>query len=307
MAELRVKLEGEEAHLGEVAARDVARLIIGVEIAVMRAASVVLGRPKTATGRGQGAIEQAARFRLLGIEEGSVVPILELPEPPAADDPNTLGIDSVSLAEMAVQEVVETARAGHGHTVVMAALVELADRVHIGDRYDSVAFDFRSPRKEQPQTASLDKASRKRLREALQQDTLRVRDDTLAGTLVEADFEKNTARLRGQLNEAVTVSFEPDLADDIQDALRQQAMFEGKIAYDEDTHTAHSVSLSRVTRGRQLVMGIDSDAFWDEKSFDELAAAQGVAPATHVDDIYDAGAAEEEREAFMSALAELTG
>lgn len=304
MAELRIKLEGDEASLGQVAARDVAQLILAVEIAVMRAASVVLGRPKTASGRGQAVIEKAARFSLLGVEEGSVVPVLQLPEPAAADDPDALNMDVVSLAEMAVKQVLDTAHDGDGHPVVMGALLELADRVRLGDRYDRVTFDLRTPDAKK-RVAHLDRRVTARLRKAIDEESVRVRDDTLAGTLVEADFEKHTARLRGQLNEAVTVSFDEDLADEIQDALRRQATFQGKVVYDPKTLAARSVSLTGITPGRQLILGIDPDAFWQERSFAELALAQGGVGAEHVDDIYDGDATEEEREAFMAALADL--
>ena len=80
MTELRVELSGEDARFGTVAAADVAVLIMGVERALSRAASVKLGRPKMTTGRYEQVIAQSVRLRLRALEEGSIVPVFEIPE-----------------------------------------------------------------------------------------------------------------------------------------------------------------------------------------------------------------------------------
>jgi hypothetical protein len=303
VSELRISLQGQDAFLGRVPARDVANLLITVELAVMRAASVVLNRPKAATGRAHGHVEQAARFRLKAIEEGSVIPVLELPEP--ATTPDQLDIEVASLAETAVERLLSTLALGDGHPIVAGALLEIADKLRIGERYDAVTFDFRSVRATAPQKAELDRGVSDRLRQVVERERMRIRDDALVGTLVEADFERNTARLRGPLNEAITVSFSDDLADDIQDALRRNATLIGKIEYDPGTLVARRLTASSIMRGRQLSLDIDDDAFWRERTFAELAADQGIVPADDPGDIFDADASDAEREAFMAALAEL--
>jgi hypothetical protein len=57
--------------------------------------------------------------------------------------------------------------------------------------------------------------------------------------------------------------------------------------------------------GEQLVLGLDPRAFWSSASFEELAHKQRSGQPVDPDAIYDAGASEQERDAFMSALAEL--
>jgi len=305
MAELRIKIDGESAALGLIPARDVANLLIGIEIAVLRAASVALGRPKRPTGRGEGVIEQAARLRLRAVEEGSVIPVLELPEPLATNTADTLDFEAASLAETAVTTVLDVAEKGEGHPLVARALLDLAESVQVGDRYDALTLDYRPDGALGHRAVGVDRVVVERLRETVRRDKDRVRDDSLVGTLVEADFERNTARLRGQLNEAVTVSFDADLADEIQNALRRPASFQGQVKYDPETMAARSVRLTSIDRGRQLVLGVDPEEFWIERSFAELAAEQGVVPATQPDEIYDADATDDEREAMMAALAEL--
>jgi hypothetical protein len=82
----------------------------------------------------------------------------------------------------------------------------------------------------------------------------RARDDSFVGVLVEADFEKNTARLRTAGGRPISVRFEPDLADSIQEGLRRQAELLGEVSYDPKTMEARSVNLRRIVRSEQLTM-----------------------------------------------------
>mgnify|MGYP001570880942 FL=1 len=67
------------------------------------------------------------------------------------------------------------------------------------------------------------------------------------------------------------------------------------------------MQLKRITRGRQLILGVDADEFWIDRSFEELAREQSAGQPVEPDDLYNAEATEDEREAFMAALATLTG
>ena len=310
MPEFEVKLEGGEAQLGQVLARDVAALLVGAENAVMRAASVVVHRPRRGTGRSERVVEDAARFRLKAIKEGSVSVVLELPEPTIGAQPHdVLDFDAPSLSEIAVEQVMTTVETGEGDPWVVGALVDLAKSVRLGQRYDDVSFALEEPSEPapvKPRKVTLDAAAVERLRESVERGSPPLRDDSLYGVLVEADFEKNTARLRGPLRELVTVAFDESLADEIQEALRRQATFEGAIAYDPETNTAKSVRLTSVSRGVQLALDLDQAEFWTERSFSELAAVRAGALATMPDELFDADATDEERDAFMAALAELS-
>ncbi len=235
-----------------------------------------------------------------------MVPVLDLPEP--ASLPGSLEIHAASLTETALERLLDAAEETNVHPVVTEALLDLADGLRIGDSYESLTFDYRSTYTEAPRVVTVDRVVRGRLRATLEEGRdVAIREDTVVGTLVEADFERHTARLRGPVNEAVSVTFDEELDDAIQDALRRPASFQGEIVYDPDTLTARSVRLRSVLRGRQLVLGIDQELFWTERSFDELADEQHVVPATSPQDLYDAGASEEERNAFMTELMSLGG
>jgi hypothetical protein len=124
------------------------------------------------------------------------------------------------------------------------------------------------------------------------------------GSLVEADFEKCTARLRTPTQSAVDVSFSEEQADDIQAALRRRSTVRGDVLYDPTTNTARSVRLTEIVRGIEQ-LALDPDEFWNELSFAELAARQATGGPTYPDQLYDATATDEERDAVIAALAEL--
>lgn len=303
MKELRVKLEGDEAQLGRVPAADVARLLILLERAAAQAAAVALGQPKTTTGRYKHAIEQAVRFRLVGIEDGSVVPVLELPEVTSIDPEKTLDLQVPGLGESAIDALIAAAE-DPSDPVIARALLSVADGMRVGERYESLTFVVASehrPRRE----VKVDGETRAHLRDFV--DSLPVplpREDDLVGVLVEADFEKRTARLRTPAVAGVEVSFSDAHAEAIQQALRRNSTVRGDVAYDPMTHVARSIRLTEIVRGvEQLVL--DPDEFWREPSLEELARRQGSGQPVDPADLHDDEATDEERDAFMTAIAEL--
>lgn len=301
MNEFRVKLDGVEARLGRIPAADVARLLLMLERAAARTAAVVLGRPKTTTGRYQAVIEQAVRFRLLGIEEGSIVPVLELPRP--SKDEGTLDLAVPGLGEAAIEALLATV-CEPADPLIAQAVLDLADGMKVGERYESLTFVVAA--NGQPERrVRLDRAARDRLRTYVATaPPSSSREDDVVGVLVEADFEKRTARLRTPTEAGVEVSFSEDQADDIQAALRQNSTVRGDVVYDSATHVARSVRLTEIVRGVEQ-LALDPGAFWDAPSFAELAERQGAGHPAVPDELYDENATDMERDAFMAAIAEL--
>jgi hypothetical protein len=307
MSELRIKLEGKMAKLGEVSAADVAQLILGFEKAVAQAAAVVLGKPKTTTGRYTAVIEQTARLRLISIEEGSVVPVLALPEPPSLPDMGELDFEVSTLGQTAVDSVLD-AGAGEAHRpvhpLVAKALLEMSERLHIGQRYEAMTLIESRDGTRPERRVRIDKTVRECLQARVEEaNILAVRPDDLTGVLFEADFEKRTARLRTPTG-TVDVSFDAEHDDAIQTALRQSSTVRGDVVYDPQTQSARSVRLNEVVRGiEQLVL--DVGAFWRELSLDELAAQQGTGRPIDPERLIDHEASAPERDAFMVAISEL--
>lgn len=180
MSELRVELIGREARLAEVGASDVARLILSVEQAIRRSASVVLGRPKTTSGRYDESIAQALRLKLRSVEDGGVVPVLELPDLVSED---TLDFDVSGLGDTALGKLLDAADPRRKpHPVVARALLDVADKMHIGDRYDAVTF-VSSANQRPP--VRVDAGVRLNLREYVTSTPTPIRSDAVIGTLVE--------------------------------------------------------------------------------------------------------------------------
>lgn len=295
---LRVRLSGGDAQLGAVPASDVAKLLLGVEAAVARATGDVMGRRVKPTGRWESAIAASVRFRLVSIEEGSVVSVLELPE--AETDPDSLDFDSSTLGEMGLVAALKTATGDAADPDVAAAFVRMMDQIGVGTRYDAVTFDTQIA--EAAAGVTLDVAARARLERVAVKASPEVRPDTLVGVLVEADFEKLSARLRSPDGRSVAVSFDEDLADDIQEVLRSAAELVGEIEYDPETSRAVKVDLRAITRAEQLAMHLEPGDFWEDVTIGDLEVQHGIEPVTADVEFGDPDLTDEEADAFVAAL-----
>lgn len=239
------------------------------------------------------------RFRLLGIEEGSVVGVLELPD--ATGEDGTLDLDLVSLGEAAVDQALATASGDETeHRDVAEAFVRLADAVGVGTRFTALLLedDDGSP------PVTLDGAARDRL-DHLASSAPPTRDDHLIGVLFEANFEKNTARLRTAGGQQLDILFSFELADAIQEGLRRQAELVGEVSYDPKTMEARSVELHKIVRSEQLSMGLDTGDFWATPTITELAEARGIGPVTDLQALRDTEASDEEIEGMLAFLDEM--
>jgi hypothetical protein len=305
-ATLRIRLEGANAELGRIPAADVAQLLLAIEKVLARAASVAVGRPSRKPGRRERVIGNAAHVVLRAIEAGSVVPVLELP---GVDHDQSLQegfqVDVAHLGELAAAQIFDVVSEDiDGHPYVVEALSELATKVRVGERYDSIEFELANstiPR----QPVALDIATSRRLRERVRLDKAAARQGMLVGTLVEADFESFTARLRSPEGQPVAVSFDPSMADAIHQALREPATVDGWITYDPASQEARSISLHRVMRADQMSLGIDIHAFQRRRTFAQLQKEQGVTGLFDVVEIHDSVSSEEQLEAYEEALQRL--
>jgi hypothetical protein len=299
---IRVSLKGPDAALGRVPAADVGKLLIGLERILAQAATVITGGQVT-VGRRTSVVESSTRFRLVKVQEGSVVAILELPE--VALGQPALDINDQKLNEFALRETLRTLAGDEGDVsgapFIAGALLQLADELAIGSRYESVDID--SPRSITPRRrVRLDNKATERLRAVASQAPSR--PGTVVGVLVEADFEKLTAHVRTPEGRRVSVVFPDQLADAIHEALRDRAELEGLVTYDPKTAVATQVRLRSLARGHQLNLGIDPSRFWEHKSVQELAKEQGVGPVQDPSTLLIPGLTQDEAEAFLASLPE---
>lgn len=198
MRTVRAKLEGADAQPGRVAAADVARIILGLERAIARAAYLVLGRPRRGvTGRHAQAIESAARLRFVGAEHGSFVEVLALPDGAEPSD-DELPISVADLSSLAFDQLLHAITSDDPQLDAELATVvaKMAADLGIGDRNTSITLvaDYAGGGPG-PRRATIDAAVRARM-QRLGERRPTSREETLAGVLFEADFEGNTAKLR---------------------------------------------------------------------------------------------------------------
>jgi hypothetical protein len=272
--DFRATLHGPDASLGVVRARDVARLITGLESAVAAAAYATLGKPRRgSTGRHRAAIEAASRLRFQNVESGSVVAVLRLPQLAEVDD-GTFDVGIDDLAGAAFDRIVASFAQPDDEVDpgIARALADLGQELGVGERHDELLLTSA-----RTVPGRLDASTRERMRR-LADAPLVHQPDVLMGTLREADFDRRTARLHTATGETVTVDFPAELADQIQEALRGQAAFEGIITFDPTTRTVKRVELRRISNPEPLPF--DTSAFRDKTSVEGHAQPQGVQPAT---------------------------
>jgi hypothetical protein len=296
---IELRLTGGEAELGQIPAADVARLILGAEKVLARAARHVVGRPKGSQGGRRGkVIESAVRLRLVGISEGSVRVLLAPPTHKATG--LDLGLDVASLTVEAIQVAgrVMSEPSEPAHRDVARDLVRLSDDLGLGTRYRELTWVHSALTHE---TARLDATASERLRVAADLKPP-AREDQLTGRLVEADFERHSARLRTPAGGRVDVTFGQEWDALIQEALRSDAVLAGEVVYDPETSLAKSVHLRRLEHAEQLQAGLLPGEFKKTVAVDQLARETGIQafdPGSAVLDITDA-----EADAFLAALAE---
>ena len=295
---LVLRLTGDNARLGEVYAADLAQLLDGVDRAVSRTAAQIAGRAPGKGGRLPQTIIGATKLRLTAIKEGSLV--LEFAPPDAPGDQETLELDDEQLADSAIRTVIDVLEGSEtGFPEAAAVLSQLAETLDIGKRYETLSLTQPG---DVPRVAVLDTSARRRLSTAVERRTSSDDGGTLVGLLYEADFEKNTARLRTPLGDSVTVRFDDGHAQSIKEALREQAELKGSVTYNEATAAIVSVELATIASAVQLGLMPDVENFWMAQSLEDLAESQGIEAIDRIESLQDDTVSDEEAEAFLSAL-----
>lgn len=297
-ARLILRLTGDNARLGEVYASDLAHLLDGVDRVVSRTAAQIAGRTPRRGGRLPQAIIGATKLRLTAIKEGSLV--LEFAPPDVPSDQEALDLDDVQLADSAISTVIDVLEGSEtGFPEATAVLSQLAEDLDIGERYETLSLTQPG---DVPREAVMDTSARSRLSVAVQRRTRSDDGGTLVGILYEADFEKNTARLRTPLGDSVTVRFDDSHATSIKEALREQAQLQGSVTYNEATAAIVSVELAKIASAAQLGLMPDMENFWMSQSLEELAESQGVNVIDRIEVLRDDTITEKEVEDFLAAL-----
>jgi len=296
---LRLVLEGGHARLGEVPAIDVARLIEGTIRAIARSAEVIAGREPGRVGRRGAPTENATRFVLTGVQSGSVAVLMRGPEQTSTGGVLGLELDDPRLTELALTNALDSLLGVEEDPYIARGLADLADELAIGTRYTRLRFEVQGG-SAQTRSGVLNQATRARLHQVAERSTTTA-PTAIAGTLVEADFERHTARIRTPSNRNVRVDFLDDHADEIQRALRQNAEFDGVVTFDPATNQAIAVEMRAIRRTHQLGLDLNDADYWDSVTIAEIADEQGVA-SVDLAAIRDAAATPDGLDRFFEAL-----
>lgn len=297
---MRAVLRGQDAEFGVLPARDVSRLIDGLEAALAAAAYSTLGRPRRATtGRHSAPVEAASRLVLRDIRKGSIDTVLALPDL-STDDGSTLDVQADDLARGALVRLLAALDRPDDEVDrgIARALSDLSDSLRIGEQDRELTVSST----QHPGRLRLDGTSRSRVHRLLQRPATQ-QAGVLVGTLRKVDFDSRTARLHTSSGETVVVRFEESLDDDVHEALRNQAQFSGSVTYDPTTSTARRVDLVEVST--DLPLPFDVGSFWSTSSVESLARAQSVGLVTF--DVPMTDLSYDERADLVDALAELDG
>lgn len=293
-ADFSFKLDGA-GKLEDLPLANVADLLRGLVVLIARGAAEELNRPIVGTGRWEGSVEQAAGIRLVGLRSGSVV--ADVVRPPATTAPGLVQ-DIPSLTDRALDRVFDVAR-GHTehHPTVSAAFADVLDQFKAKPNAVIIVTDLRSG---QRRRAEVKVSDRSVFRSAARVAAKRDMNRDVVGRLYEADLEAYTAKVRTPTNERIEVTFEADLAAEVQRKFGSSTQLRGEVVYDPVTNRAKAVRAREVLAGDQLALaGVD---FWNPKSLAELTAEQGTAPIADPEALLIDEATDAEWEAFFGAL-----
>lgn len=295
---IRAILTGENDELGQIPAADVAKLILGLQQALAAAAStVVRQRRRGATGRHPAAIEAASRLTFQGVERGSVAAVFSLPDL-AADDGEKLDVGDIpDLARLAFERLIDALHDPAPDPAMARAVARLSNELNVGGGGRTLRLVGGHGR-----SGVVDHDVRQRMNRYARERPME-REDHVVGSLVEADFEKKTARLQPAAGPPVTVSFPDDLADLVHGSLRNITEVAGHVTYDPKTHLPARVEVAQVMLAAPLDFGDDS--FWHHQTAEELAQEQGNTEPQRIEDLHtDLDLTPEEIEAFFAVVDE---
>lgn len=246
--QFRAILRGKDATLGVIRARDVSRLILGLESAVAAGAYAALGVPRrSSTGRHPAAIEAASTLHFQGLEAGSVVAVLRLPQLAEVTEATfDMRVDDLAVAAFNRMVASFSLPDDQVDAGIAGALANLGQDLGIGERHDELLL-----MSTRTADAHFNAAVSERMRR-LADPPLGHQPDVLVGTLREADFDRRTARLHVSTGETVRVDFPAGLEEQIQEALRAQAAFTGIVTFDPKTTAVQRVQLSGLNTAEPL-------------------------------------------------------
>lgn len=288
----RIVLEGG-GSLEDVPAADIAQVIEGVIAAVTKAAGHVVGRQVKERGRRERVVAAAGAIHLLSVSSGSVD--FTFRSSGAVMDAEGLPFDPETVGDRALEIATSAAGVEAGrYRDVARVWLKTAEAIGIGERYDAI----RMTDDDGHDGVTLDADRVEAIRIAVRPSPSQV-PASVQGRLYEANFDAQTAQLRGPSGEIVHVQYDDRHADDIYRVLRGTANLIGEVTYDPHSLRALRVRVREVDQPTQMDL-----SFWVEKPLVAVIAEQQLARIKDASELVVEGLSHEDWEQLRAGIEE---
>jgi hypothetical protein len=302
---LIVRANGPATKDGRIALQDLLQLGKHIQAAVERVARVLVGQADSRKpGRKPKQIEASCPLEVVALNRGSFEIALDLPRDKFEN--MDLGVEAVErLLEgiKAIRADGEALPTGYD-TGVLHSLKDLGGI--LGRGIDEIELESRTQRVRQK--FSYDRNVHGRIVSKIRGPVTALR--TLEGRLLMADFRHDAERCRihPPTGHPVECQFDESMEETVYEYLRSFVRITGETREDPATGRITSVIIKDIEpvamEGRDFEM-ISAEAFWQEKSLEQLAAEQNVAPIQRLEDLLGKGSDlwtdEDDFEAFLAA------
>ncbi len=288
-----MKLEGPGVKPGRVRLEDFLRLGQEMLRAVERVALVLQGSAESQrAGRRPQDIRAAVSLDVVGVTHGSPSAVIHFER-----SDTQLSIPDFDLGLQSFEKFVEGLGAVTSGGEVYppgydaGVLLAIRDAGRLFDRgIDCIEFTLNH--RAQPLRVLYNRDGYARVQQRIVGPQLNKR--TIEGRLLMADFKERGSRLRvhPSSGDPVICLFDESLRDDVYRSILHFVRVTGEAKEDPVLNKIVSITISDIERVEakedQAIEILPSGApllgdFWQAMSFDELAAAQGVRPLTHID------------------------
>jgi hypothetical protein len=302
---LIIRVKGKATEGGRIALHDLMRLGNNVQRAVERVARVLVGHADSRRpGRKPSEIARSCALEVVALKQGSFAVAFDLPK--EQFEPMHLGVEAVEKLLEGLDQIGtngEALPAGYDAGV----LHSLRDMGRIlGRGIDTIEAESRTQRARK--TFSYTNQTRQRIIERIRGPVSNLR--SIEGRLLMADFQQRAeqCRIHPAIGEPIRCKFDESLEQTVYEYLRSQVRITGETTEDPNTGRISSITITDiepVTLEGAEFDAISPDAFWHDKTLDQLASEQVVGPVTRLEDVWGAGSdlweSDDDFDAFVSA------
>jgi hypothetical protein len=272
---LTLKVSGPDIRPGRIPIPELLTILQHTQSVVNRQAEALEGRAQTLRrGPKIGKVLHECTLELVSIGKGSATLGFDPAKPqPSLPHMANLGSEAVATVAAAIAALSKS-KSVDIDPGVLDSLKSLGELFGNGVR--SIQWSVRAQAGRKRITATFNARAQRRVVEKLKPPV--TRSVSIDGVLEMADFKPSDHRCRihPAMGQPINCTFDPPLADQIYNILRQAARVEGTAIVNSRTGRTESIRISKVTPLNPLT--VNAGGFFQGWSIDQLAQAQGVEP-----------------------------